>query len=682
MKSISLFFILCFTLLASVARVTIVKGDVYLIRNTVISVLKSGEELEEKDKIQTKKASRAQIIFKDQTIVTLGSNTNFSINDYVNTNKNKKVNLSVTRGFFKTITGKIGKIAPSRFKLKTRTATIGIRGTYFSGNISPKQESIGCLRGAIAVQVGGEKVDVEAGSMVVLKPGKKAVLKKLDASASQESSSSLTQEVPKETKLLKISPTKTEEVKEDTSLQDYIDSQLKTAFKNSTDLKFARIDVENIYLTGYQTSTSYVPLKWGFRALNEPSETLSLSNAQDVLNQAHAFDTYILRNDDTIPEFTDEKTIKDFIGYNQESEEAYEYWDGRATNRKLMTYSGKVIAVSNSNALASASKFPDDYDLDYFSVISPTAVNSFNLYVDYGNRLWYGKMKFDIKNAKSSDTEEYTFYFLSLGNSALDSSGLNQLLFFKDAKTPPLSKQTDLSKDDYPMKGSSIKYYGDKAQQIAGIFTITRADNSLVYGQGILSNQSSYTMQKIETESDNIFKWGYWAQSSSNNIDDESILATSPQGGWIIPQDGITQTTESEINALINANATANYSAQIIGTVHDPITALINDQTQNTSLIKDGTADFSFDFGTQKFDAKISFSDGDSNWEADIQDAKITTSGFSADRSNLKSDTSNVVDIQLNGKFYAQDAKYIGGGFEMIDERSHIAIGAFKGTKK
>ncbi len=89
-------------------------------------------------------------------------------------NNNHKVELNMIEGTFRTITGKIGKFAPKRFNLKTKSASIGIRGTQIVMSISPNEEKIFCTEGKIFVQKLDSKISstVNAGGeFVSFKPG-------------------------------------------------------------------------------------------------------------------------------------------------------------------------------------------------------------------------------------------------------------------------------------------------------------------------------------------------------------------------------------------------------------------------------------------------------------------------------------------------------------------------------
>jgi len=135
---------------ASIGRISVVNGDVSIERGVKSEKAISNFQLEEKDVIKSKTGATAQLIFNDKTVITVGSNTTFKIEEYLFGEKNNKARFNVAEGSFKTITGKIAKVAPEKFKIETKTATIGIRGTIFLGNIDPMGVlTIACTKGAI-----------------------------------------------------------------------------------------------------------------------------------------------------------------------------------------------------------------------------------------------------------------------------------------------------------------------------------------------------------------------------------------------------------------------------------------------------------------------------------------------------------------------------------------------------
>lgn len=147
------------TLWAGVGKVALLKGEATLERGVQKLALQNGTSLEEKDTIKTSKDAQVQLMFEDKTVITLGSESEFKIEEYLNDTANPKAKFKFNQGAFKTITGQIGKTAPDNFTLETKTATIGIRGTIVAGNVPPPPlpsmppmpEAIFCLGGTITV---------------------------------------------------------------------------------------------------------------------------------------------------------------------------------------------------------------------------------------------------------------------------------------------------------------------------------------------------------------------------------------------------------------------------------------------------------------------------------------------------------------------------------------------------
>jgi hypothetical protein len=140
-----------------VGTITALQGTAFIVRNGNNIQATLGASLNEKDSIKTKDKSKVQIIFKDETIITIGKKSNFSIDEYLFDDKNApKAKFGLISGAMRTITGKIGKIAPDRFSVKTKTATIGIRGTNFSILAGADGGTkVFCTFGAISVSMKG-----------------------------------------------------------------------------------------------------------------------------------------------------------------------------------------------------------------------------------------------------------------------------------------------------------------------------------------------------------------------------------------------------------------------------------------------------------------------------------------------------------------------------------------------
>lgn len=180
MKAIILTLILSLSAFANIGTIMALKGEVSIDRGSIIEA-KNGMSIKEGDKLTTGTQSRVQVMLKDETIITIGANSSFDFKEFSMDGKNSKVNLKANRGFFRTVTGKIGKIAPDRFRVKTVSATIGIRGTDFSGNIMSDKEIIRCYSGAIVVTVdGGGVKEILAGMLVEITNKNVPIQKRLD----------------------------------------------------------------------------------------------------------------------------------------------------------------------------------------------------------------------------------------------------------------------------------------------------------------------------------------------------------------------------------------------------------------------------------------------------------------------------------------------------------------------
>lgn len=135
---------------ANIGTISSFKGSVQIERNSSIVKPALGLDIKENDIINTKENSNIIIKFKDNTIITLGKNSTLSIEEYLYDSKNatnSKTSFSFLKGTFKSVTGIIGKIHPEKFKLRTKTANIGIRGTTVLAN----QEIVACTSGEISV---------------------------------------------------------------------------------------------------------------------------------------------------------------------------------------------------------------------------------------------------------------------------------------------------------------------------------------------------------------------------------------------------------------------------------------------------------------------------------------------------------------------------------------------------
>lgn len=166
MKKIILMFLLFVsTLSANIGKITLLEGEAFVKRGEETLRLNISDQISNNDFIETKTNSKVKITFIDNTIITIGKESSLKIEDYFFDSNNKnsaKTELNVSKGAFHAITGQIGKVNPEKFKLKTKNATIGIRGTEIYGD----QNRVFCTQGAIFVNSFGETREVSQGFFV------------------------------------------------------------------------------------------------------------------------------------------------------------------------------------------------------------------------------------------------------------------------------------------------------------------------------------------------------------------------------------------------------------------------------------------------------------------------------------------------------------------------------------
>jgi len=169
MNKVYIFLLLTITSFANIGTIMVSNGDAHVQRSKQVLTVKNGMDILKGDEIVTKKRTRVQVMLNDDTVITIGPDSSFSFIDYLfDGSKQSTIKMQANRGFFRSVTGKIGKIAPERFKVKTQLATIGIRGTDFSAQLSDGSASYICNRGEITLNYANLQKNVLAGDKLLL----------------------------------------------------------------------------------------------------------------------------------------------------------------------------------------------------------------------------------------------------------------------------------------------------------------------------------------------------------------------------------------------------------------------------------------------------------------------------------------------------------------------------------
>ena len=169
---------------ANTGFIGVIGAAVGEIKNQNNEILQNGSKIFFGDTIISKKNANVQILFIDQTVLTLGEDTEMTIDEFIydpNSNKGSFVS-SVKSGTVKFITGQISKNNPEDLEVKYPAGTLGARGTEFivlaeKNNQSTvvllgpgPENTLGMIPGNLILSDGISSIDIT-------KPGYEAIVK-------------------------------------------------------------------------------------------------------------------------------------------------------------------------------------------------------------------------------------------------------------------------------------------------------------------------------------------------------------------------------------------------------------------------------------------------------------------------------------------------------------------------
>ena len=109
-----------------------VRGSVQVVRAAAVgSAIQSGAKLYLGDKIATGPAAGLQILLLDETVFTLGPDSQMTIDEFVYdpASANGKLDAKLVKGAFRFISGRVARKDPRQMNVALPSGTIGIRGT-------------------------------------------------------------------------------------------------------------------------------------------------------------------------------------------------------------------------------------------------------------------------------------------------------------------------------------------------------------------------------------------------------------------------------------------------------------------------------------------------------------------------------------------------------------------------
>ena len=154
------------------------------IKNQKNESLSNGSKIFFGDTIISKSKSNAQILFLDQTVLTLGEETELTIDEFVydpNSQDGSFVS-TVKTGTVKFITGQISKKNPDNLEVKVPAGTLGARGTEFVVLSESNNESTVVLLGpgpnnSLGMIPGNLILSDGVSSVNITNPGFEAIVK-------------------------------------------------------------------------------------------------------------------------------------------------------------------------------------------------------------------------------------------------------------------------------------------------------------------------------------------------------------------------------------------------------------------------------------------------------------------------------------------------------------------------
>ena len=132
-------------------------------------VIGTGAQVFQNEVVTTGANSSAQLLFRDQTTLTIGANARVVLDRFVYDPRSRTgdIVVNIAEGAFRFVSG---SAQSNSYKIKTPSATIGVRGTIVIGavNSSTGQVMIGCVEGSITVSTPGGTITLEAGTYITI----------------------------------------------------------------------------------------------------------------------------------------------------------------------------------------------------------------------------------------------------------------------------------------------------------------------------------------------------------------------------------------------------------------------------------------------------------------------------------------------------------------------------------
>jgi len=123
--------VVCFSAGDTIGSVTKTEGPAYVVRDGQQQVPEVGFKLKINDILNTGQEGAIGVIFNDETILSLGANSELAVNEYVFNPERSRFSFVVrmVRGTAAYMSGLIAKISPDAVRFIMPSGSIGARGT-------------------------------------------------------------------------------------------------------------------------------------------------------------------------------------------------------------------------------------------------------------------------------------------------------------------------------------------------------------------------------------------------------------------------------------------------------------------------------------------------------------------------------------------------------------------------
>ena len=126
----------------AVGSIKMVRGTSAIMRDMAAVETKNGTRIFRNDILKTGSDGSMSIVFRDDTLLALGPNSEFAIKEFLFSPAEGKLSIvtRLIRGTAVCITGIIGKLSPQSVRFETPVANIGVRGTKFAVKVENPAE--------------------------------------------------------------------------------------------------------------------------------------------------------------------------------------------------------------------------------------------------------------------------------------------------------------------------------------------------------------------------------------------------------------------------------------------------------------------------------------------------------------------------------------------------------------